>query len=262
MGAASILNAGGANDVLNPEYGFPGYDSETVVTFKPRNGPPFIRRNSDGGRIFDFQWNSRLQSQRDALRQWERQYKYDFFSYFHVEENRYYSGRFTGFQEAPVGFDRWNIAARFEEMPGVPMFAYPTNWARDAIFIEERDGQGNDLVKLTGNWTFEGANGNAHGLANYLSAATNALAEWTYFGYGFRFWALKANEEGIVEISLDDVVLTTVDLYNAVTQVSAPLFTNSNVPLGEHRVKLRNTGTKNGASANFVVRADAIEVMV
>jgi hypothetical protein len=169
MGANNILNSLGASDPLNPDYAFPITDSETVFTFKPQNGPTFIRRVGDGGRLFAFEWKNRSQATRDALRQWERQYKYDFFSFNFLEEGRYYSGRLGPLEERVAAYDLWDLAAVFEELPGVPLFAYPANWARDAIFIEERDSLGNDLVKLTGAWTYE-VNGNAHGGANYYSA--------------------------------------------------------------------------------------------
>ncbi len=86
-------------------------------------------------------------------------------------------------------------------------------------------------------------------------------AEWLYFGYGFRLWSYKGPEMGIVQVFLDGVSLGTVDLYSAAATVSAVVLTTQSVSLGQHRVKLQPTNTKNAASSAFNVNADAIEVM-
>jgi hypothetical protein len=53
----------------------------------------------------------------------------------------------------------------------------------------------------------------------------------------------------------------TVDLYSAAATASAVVLTVQNVVLGLHRIKFSPTNTKNAASLNFYVSADAIEVM-
>jgi hypothetical protein len=90
---------------------------------------------------------------------------------------------------------------------------------------------------------------------------TTDAAEWLYVGYGFRLWSYKGPEMGIVQIFIDGVSQGTVDLYSAAAVVSAPVFTLQNVVLGEHRVKISPTDTKNAASSGFNINADAIEVM-
>lgn len=107
------------------------------------------------------------------------------------------------------------------------------------------------------------ANTNYHGGSAYFDNGTiiSDAAEWLYFGYGFQLWSPKGPAMGIVQISLDTVVQGNVDLYAAALAASAPLFTLTNVPLGIHRITLNPTNTKNGASAGFIVCADAIQVM-
>lgn len=149
------------------------------------------------------------------------------------------------------------------------MYAYPTNWARDAIFLEERNGFGEDLVKLAGTWAFEtGGFSWAHGLGDYYSNETNATAEWVYFGYGFSYWHSKNSNLGFIEISATRVrdgavvlAATQVDLWSATLVAPAAILTKSDLPLDLYRVKVRCTGTKNASSTGFYVRADAIEVM-
>jgi hypothetical protein len=259
MSEQNILNANAAS-VYSPDYGYSEGLPQMLAMFQARSGKTFARQLSARGRVFDLEWHNKLKIDCDYLRTWEAQYRSDFFSFQDIERGRYFSGRFAApLQISPAGFDRWNLRGQFIEIPGLPMFAYPSAWGVDSIFIEERDGFGADLVKLTGTWTYE-TSGSAHGGNNYYSGVTNDSAEWIYYGYGFRLWSMKANNMGIVEISLDGAVLTTVDLYNAGV-ASAVVYTNANVALGFHRVKLRVTGTKNVASAGFICKADAVEVM-
>jgi hypothetical protein len=107
------------------------------------------------------------------------------------------------------------------------------------------------------------ADANLHGGFAYADLGTNLTdaAEWKYFGYGFRLWSYKGPDMGIMQITLDGVVLGTVDLYAAAATASSVVFTAQSQVLADHRVKLSPTNTKNAASSGFTVLADAIEVM-
>lgn len=266
MSEQNILNPTAGND-LSPDYGYTEGLPQMMSQFQARSGKVQARQLLARGRVFDLVWGSRLKTTVDALRQWEAQYRNDFFSYQDIERGRYFSGRFSGpLTISASGFNHYDIKGEFIEMPGLAMFAYPANWngsaVQDSIFIEERDGFGNDLVKYTGaGWTVHAVKAQAHNGFWSFDATTNDYCEIVYFGYGFRYWSPKDNNLGIVEISLDGAVLGTVDLYAAATANSAALFTQTNTSLGFHRVKLRCTGTKNAASSNFFVTYDAIEVM-
>jgi hypothetical protein len=263
MAAADILNPAATSD-LNPTYGYTEGLPETLVTFKPRSGPRVTRFFEDQGRTYGLQWANRLAVTADALRQWEAQFREDFFSYQDLERARYFSGTFDGpLVYVPAGNDNWSISGVFVEVPGLAMFAYPTNWARDAIFLEERNGSGVDRTKQTGVWTY-GANANAHGGAELLNGGliNTDACEIMYFGYGFRLWARKDANLGQFELSLDGVVVAaTIDLYAAAPAAAAVVSTQANVVLGMHRVKARPLHTKNAASSDFKIPFDAIEVM-
>jgi hypothetical protein len=261
MSEQNILNPT-PQSVLNPSYTIPHKDPAIIASWQPRSGKPFSRNMLSRGMEFQLHWDKVLFSTYQSLRQWFRQYEQDFFSYFDIDDNRYYSGQFLAEpQYERVANNQVNISATFVVVPTLPQFAYPSNWGVDSIFLEERNGFGQDLVKLTGTgWALQVA-ASHHGGQAYQSAITNDIAEWIYIGYGFRYWAAKASSFGIVEISLDGTVLGTVDLFNATTLNAAALFTQLSVSLGQHRVKLRCTGTKNAGSSAFTVNADAIEVM-
>jgi hypothetical protein len=261
MSEQNILNPTAASQ-MNPTYSIPHKDPAIISSWQPRSGKPFSRVMMARGMEWQLHWDKVPFSTYLALRQWFRQYEQDFFSYFDIDDNRYYSGQFLAEpQFERVANNQVNISATFVVCPTLPLFAYPSNWGVDSVFIEEKNGFGDQLPKYTGAWTINDLSGLYHNGAGSFSSATNATAEIIYYGFGFRFWSIKSSAYGIVEISLDGTVLTTVDLFNASTLNSAPLFTQQNVQLGSHRVKLRVTGTKNGSSTGFFCFYDAIEVM-
>lgn len=246
---------------LNPDYPFSVPPLPDPTEAQMLGGQMVARHTQVAGRTIPLTWSKMSQDSADALRQWHRQYRQGFFSLYHSGWGRYFSGRFVQMDIQEAGYLNWSAAATFVELPKVAMYAWPQNWSRDAIFIEETDDFFSDNVALAGTGWTRVASGSAHGGYQYISAVTNATAEWQYFGYGFRFWAEKYSDRGIAEISLDGTVLGTVDLYSSGAVTAAALLTKYDVPLGLHRVKVRVTGTKNASSSDYKCVADAIEVM-
>lgn len=262
MSEQNILNATAAS-TTNPDYSIPIDEPEIAAMWQARSGRPFVRNLQTRGRVFQLHWEKADFTTYRTLRQWFNQYRKDFFSFFDIEDNRYYSGRFAegSFKHEHAGNNQVNVSAIFVEIPGLAMFAYPSNWGVDSIIHGVRDGFGADLVKATGTWSVNFPNAIFKGGGGYWSVITNDTAEWIYFGYGFRYWAITEPSDGIAELSLDGTVIGTIDLYSAGVLASSVRFTQANVPLGLHRVKLRVTGTKNASSSGFACYADAIEVM-
>ena len=273
MSEQNILNPS-TTSLFNPDWGYTEGLPETRSLFQATSGKLYSRRQMGLGRIYDLAWNNRDLATKHALQQWAQQYENDFFSLADWERSRYFSGRFDGpLSFSPAGNQKYNIRGRFVELPGLAMFAYPTNWSRDAIFLEERNGFGDDLVKLLtpANWTFQSGATYLHPFPGnaYFGGTTNETAEWTYFGYGCRIWDITDANLGIVEVTVtrvrDGSVVsgpTNVDLYHTgPTQASSVLLTIQNLPLDFYRVKMRVTGTKNASSTGVLIYVDAIEVM-
>lgn len=269
MSEQNILNPT-QGSLFAPDWGYSEGFPETRTIFTARSGTIFARKHTGLGHVYDLGWNSRDLATKHALQQWEEQYLNDYFTLADWERGRYFTGRFAGpLTYSPTGNQRYNIKAQFTEIAGLPMFAYPSNWSRDAVFIEEQNSKGEDLVKLTGTWTLD-ANANHHGGNAYKNLNTNTTdaAEWLYFGYGFQLWAMKASNLGIASLSVTRmrdaaviVAATDVDLYNASTLAAAALFTNTNQGLDFYRVKLLATNRKNASSSANAIFADAIQVM-
>ncbi|HZU30895.1 MAG TPA: hypothetical protein VFB79_07250 [Candidatus Angelobacter sp.] len=262
MSEQNILNPSPSSS-LNPDYPIPFQDPQINARYQPKSGKVYMKKLATRGRVHSLTFSKRLSTDYQALMQWFAQYENDFFTYVDWERNRYFSGMFADQpQYSHDANNQTTVQAQFVELPGLPMFQYPSNWGVDSIFIYPKNGFGDDQPKYTGaGWSTDQVNASAKNGIYSFDATTNDIAEIIYFGYGFRYWSLKAANLGIVEISLDGTVLGTVDLYAAATAASAALFTQQNVSLGIHRVKLRCTGTKNAASSANTVVYDAIEVM-
>ena len=271
MSEKNVLNPN-SDSPLNPYYPYSEGIAEMYETFKPGNAPRYRRRMLAEGHVFELAWSRLSQLDADKLRRWARQYREDFFTLRDHERKRAYSGSFAGeLKFITEGYQAVSAQGVFLEEPGLAMLEYPEDWERDAIFLEERNGQGEDLTLRVGTWTYQ-AQANAHGGdaelgtagAELINAGTvsTEYVEILYYGYGFRYYSRKDSNLGKVEISLDDTVIAAgLDLYAAAAAPAAALLTKTDVKLGEHRVKARALNQKNAASSDFKVIFDAIEVM-
>jgi len=271
MSEANILNPT-AGDPLNPDQGYSEGLPELHDELLMDGGDIFTRQTRFYGRIYELVWSRRAKSVMHTLRQWEEQYRRDFFTLIDHERTRRFSGRLILDAAQKVifeGNERWTMRGRFIELVGKPMNTYPSDWTRDAIFLEERDGSGTDLFASAGTWAFA-AHANAHGGSEVTNANTNTsdYVEVEYSGYGCRLWSRKASDLGIgsarVVRARDGVVVagpTNVDLYNSASQAAAALFTAQSLPLDRYFFRWTATNSKNASSSANTVPFDALEVM-
>lgn len=256
-------------DELNPDYGWNDSLPETRLSFQARSGEYYSRHFLTRGRTYDLTWTTRTAAVAEALRQWEHRFRGSFFTLGDLERGRYFSGMFAGpLTFTPAQFNRWNIKGQFTELPGLPMHEYPSDWETYGSLFEETDDFGQQLPKLAGAWNLVN-DAHAHGKKAYESSTATDLAEWLYFGYGFRLWISRGPDMGKIDLSVissylgvtQERVLGPIDLYAAGPTAASPLGTTLNLPLGAHRVKLVVRADHNGASSGYRVQADAIEVM-
>jgi len=271
MSEANILNAT-PSDPLNPDMPYPEGRPELYDDLIMDGGDLFTRQNRFFGRIYELVWSRRSKATMHTLRQWEEQYRRDFFTFIDHERTRRFSGRLILDAAQKVifeGNEQWTVRGRFIELVGKVMNTYPSDWTRDANFLEERDGSGTDLFTAVGTWTFN-TNALSHGGFEVFNANTNTTdyAEIEYFGYGCRLWGRKANNLGIGSVRVvrarDGVVVagpTNVDYYNSSALAAAALFTAQNLPLDRYFIRETATNTKNASSSNNQIPFDAVEVM-
>ncbi|ABF42422.1 hypothetical protein Acid345_3421 [Candidatus Koribacter versatilis Ellin345] len=276
MAETDVLNPS-FDSQMNPDYPWNEVPPGEDLTFQPQAGGLYTRHVISNGRTFQLTWTDTPRWIADRIFQWERQFRYSFFTFMDFERGRAYSGRFLDKPTKQItGNDRWTVQATFQEIAQLPLSQYAgdedEDWDSFGAILFPRQ-VSTDLALVTGAWTHNDADGFSIGDPTpapggaYHSNTTDDIAEWLYFGYGFRLYSALGPDLGKVEISHKPyatqawTVLATVDLYNAGAQPSAVILTKHDLQLDLHRVKLRVTGTKNGASSGYKVYADAIEVI-
>jgi hypothetical protein len=253
---------------LHPDYSYPLDRPEGRAIVRRRNASPLRRRIDPSPMTIAISWGKRSLDIKDALLKWQLQYEGNFFQFYEPETGRYYAGNFQGhLQHSPSGNNQWAIQGIFEEYAGCALFQYPggdqSEWDRWGARYDEQDDFGDLICGLNGAWP-RTANAGAVGGFELLNvgADNTHFAKVPYFGYGFRIWLPKGPDRGNVEVSFDGFVLiASLDLYAAVATNSAVVVSKIDAPMNLHTVKLRPLHTKNGASSDYKVSFDAIEVM-
>jgi len=137
MSELNILNPT-ALSPLNPDFPLPLPPLPGPAVVQAYSGEVYARRLELRGRRIPMQWRHRSRATADSLRQWAQQHETGFFTFQHFETGRYFSGRFMGALEiVQAGYERWDIAAVFEELPGLAI--YPANLLKSSEEFDRAD---------------------------------------------------------------------------------------------------------------------------
>lgn len=271
MAASDILNPT-ATDVLNPDFGMQQKMPITHVAIKASDGPGYSREVSDLLYQYSLSWGStrncaKSREDMQRLKRFYQQFRKGFFTIIDYEDGgRHHVGHFvTPVEPVRVGNLYWSAQnVLWEEVPGVPMASYPSDWDGDSIweYTLTDHGEIQPAPDDYANWTLtDDAHSASPAAKDFQSAVADAFVQLEYVGWGFQLWAPKGPALGIAEIFLDGVSQGTVDLYAAAAADSASLLEVQDVPLAKHLVKMVCTHAKNGSSSDYTVVWDALKVM-
>lgn len=112
-------------------------------------------------------------------------------------------------------------------------------------------GTGQDQIAYAGTWS---SSSNDH-----WSNQANATYEVKFTGRQAKIFGPKDPGHGIMAVSIDGGPETMVDLYSP-SRKDCVLFTTALLPLGQHSIKVRVTGTKNASATNTNVDVKYVEV--
>lgn len=254
-------------DSMTPDYGFSRKRPSTRAVAKPAGGRPWSIETSNSGHVFSLSWISRSFLCAQRLKQFYEQYEDGFFTIIdHDGGGRHYVGHFIGeFPITQTGNDRFDVQGlTFEEIPGVPMIEYPSDWDHDAVALRPVNDYGDLMLSVSGVWA-QRQQVDASGLSVTTlyndGTAAGAWATYEYRGYGFRLYMQQGPACGEVQVVLDGVVLGTVDLYSALNLGPQCVFQRGTVSLDLHRLKVVVLGVKNGASSAASATWSMLEVM-
>jgi hypothetical protein len=260
------------NDIfpLQPDYPVSRRVVSGLVESLADSGRRFARLKRAPRLVHELELRRRSTAEKMQLEEWQRRFERSWFTFhdpvFAADADsgnfieRYFSVEFNGQPEYELtGNEAWDLRVSLVDRVGAALLSYPDPVAgHKSVFLEE-----SEALAVTGSWP-----GSAHTLAHGGSEQLNANAnttdalQWSYAGYGFRLWARRAPNLGIVEVLLDGVSLGSVDLYTVADHSSQPLLAKLDVPLGLHTLKLRATDTRNAASSAGTIVADALEIVI
>ena len=269
-------------DSMTPNYGFTRKRVSTKLNKKAVGGTPWTRETQNTGHVFNFSWLGRTSACVQRLKWYYEQYEDGFFTIIDQDGGgRHYVGRFTT-EVIPVetGNGMWDVQnVTFEEIPQQAMVTYPSDWAHDAIacFItNDFSDQKLATYSPTNAWvqtdrlSVAEAQGTEHVSLETVGTAYTTMdnpgtaGDWAcyeYRGYGFRLYMLKGPTYGNIDLYIDGVLQTTIDLYNATDIGPQIVATYQSMPLDIHRVQIDCDGTKNSSASGTSVGWYALEAM-
>ena len=92
-----------------------------------------------------------------------------------------------------------------------------------------------------------------------FSPVAGHTREFGFYGTRIRWHALEHALAGMADVSIDDALITTVDLYSPQT-IARPVFTHTFPEPGWHTIRIQVTGLQAPASGAAIVATDGFEV--
>ena len=132
----------------------------------------------------------------------------------------------------------------------------PTTWTslNDAT-VGTAAGQ----FSYSGSWTLATGAGKYQGDDHYANAANSSYTV-RFNGVQARLYVATAPWHGQAAVSVDGGPETVIDCYSSAKADQVLKFTSAVLPAGAHTLRVRITGTRNGASTGTYVTADRVDV--
>jgi len=138
-----------------------------------------------------------------------------------------------------------------------------SGWTSDPVdpaFEVDAQQENSGAIVHTGTWTQQALT-SAYGGGVEYAKANGSTAQFTSSGQDVAWVSTKGPDRGKAKVSVDGIVVKTVDLYASTTQFRKAVFSTSNLPPGDHTIMVQVLGTKNSASSDTRVDIDAFGVL-
>ncbi|HEX2062822.1 MAG TPA: hypothetical protein VHE80_00210, partial [Acidimicrobiales bacterium] len=114
-------------------------------------------------------------------------------------------------------------------------------------------------VTYTGAWNTATSSYDSGGSMKH-SLAVGAAAELRFSGTGVKWLARRQANAGISDVYVDGTKVASVDLYSPLTRFKQVVFEKTDLPPGEHTIRVVRTGTKTTLSSATLHDLDAFVV--
>jgi hypothetical protein len=136
-----------------------------------------------------------------------------------------------------------------------------SDWATGPAFLVDAQQENSDAIVRAGSWTQQALT-SAYGGSVEYARANGSAAQLTFTGRDVAWVSTKAPDRGKATVSVDGVVVKTIDLYASTSQFRKIVFSQSNLdPTRSHTIAVQVLGTKNSASSDTRVDIDAFVVL-
>jgi Fibronectin type III domain len=136
-----------------------------------------------------------------------------------------------------------------------------SDWATGPTFLVDAQQENSNAIVHTGSWTQQVLT-SAYGGGVEYAKAKGSTAQFTFTGHNVAWVSSKGPDRGKATVSIDGVVVRTIDLYAATTEFRKIVFSQSGLdPTVSHTITVQVLGTKRSASSDTRVDVDALVVL-
>ncbi|WP_052460892.1 glycoside hydrolase family 30 protein [Microbacterium gorillae] len=133
----------------------------------------------------------------------------------------------------------------------------PASSGQGTLIADDTDTRGgNAQYSFSGGWSRNANQPAAYNGGDTYSKVAGKSYRVTFVGTKAVIHGVNAPSAGIAAVSVDGGPETLVDLYATSRTDDVPIFSTGDLPLGQHSVRVRVTGTKNASSSDTWVTAD------
>ena len=136
-----------------------------------------------------------------------------------------------------------------------------SDWATGPAFLVDAQQENSDAIVHTGSWTQQILS-SAYGGSLEYSKIKGSTAQFTFTGRNVAWVSSKGPDRGKATVSVDGVVVGTIDLYASTANERRIVFSKSDLdPMYSHTITVQVLGTKRSASSDTRVDVDAFVVL-
>lgn len=145
-------------------------------------------------------------------------------------------------------------------------YLFNVNWFKfiaggsTTIVNDNTIGTGNNQFEYVGTWNYSTNDSHLYNNDDHWSNTTNNYYQVRFYGTQIKLYDSKNPVNGIGGVSIDGGAETMVDYYAASQTNYQLIYTSPTLTRGNHTLKVRVTGTKNGSATNYYINADRVDI--
>ncbi|MCJ8014490.1 discoidin domain-containing protein [Paenibacillus sp. KQZ6P-2] len=114
-------------------------------------------------------------------------------------------------------------------------------------------------LTYTGKWSTSGFSSGYYNDTDHFTTTAGSTAEYTFNGTSVAWFGVKGSDHGKADVYIDDVLDSTIDLYQETRSVQSLIYTKTGLPNGVHSIKIVVRSDRNPSASNNYVEVDYLE---